>query len=103
LLKTISDHPTSNSNDLAFKYNINSQDLQKATIGSMELNNIKMLYYLDLYRMIAPRLKNKKNIMPLIAELESIIGDSEFLEELLTKPDGHISEIIWRQINKPLQ
>ncbi|MGI4775484.1 MAG: hypothetical protein ACRYE9_00895, partial [Janthinobacterium lividum] len=49
-LHSISDHPTSKSDDISFEYSINHNNFNKSKIGSAEIGNLKILFNSVLYQ-----------------------------------------------------
>lgn len=68
-LKSISDHPYSNSNDISFEYKLDSTNLANSKIGTAEFNKIIPLYYLALYKVASTKLHSNDNIVNKLREL----------------------------------
>jgi hypothetical protein len=61
-LRSISDHPTSTSNEMSFEYKIDSRELNKAKIGNSSIDKFVSMYYLALYQSLSDRLKGKNTL-----------------------------------------
>ncbi|RYE06510.1 MAG: hypothetical protein EOP33_04885 [Rickettsiaceae bacterium] len=70
-LRSISDHPTSNANNISFEYFINHNKLSESKIGNIELANLMTIFNHTLYRKATEETNNSSN------------RSDEFLMELL--------------------
>ncbi len=68
-LKQISDYPSSASNDLSFKYDVNSTKLQEAKIGSTNFMQALELYKLTFYRKLFSIIDPHGNVLGQIKKL----------------------------------
>ncbi|WP_425360838.1 MULTISPECIES: hypothetical protein [unclassified Candidatus Tisiphia] len=56
-LKTVSDHPDSNSGDISFEYKLDSNNIEKGKIGTVDLDKFLPLYYLALYKKASEKIR----------------------------------------------
>ena len=56
-MKTVSDHPDSNSGDIRFEYKLDSNNIEKGKIGTVDLNKFLPLYYLALYKKASEKIQ----------------------------------------------
>ncbi|XVN42036.1 MAG: hypothetical protein RCG15_04960 [Candidatus Rickettsia vulgarisii] len=100
-LKSISDHPSSNSEDISFEYKLDSDNMQRAKIGSMDLDKITPLYYLALYRE-ALKYINKGDVLS--EKMPKLIPDfnqhQKLFQQLMIQPFEQIDNNIWQEITK---
>ncbi len=86
-LKTISDHPNSNSEDLSFEYSLKSNNIQQSKIGTIEINKILPLYYLTLYNKATSKIRSGEKLEERILELvPDFTEHPEFLKQLIIQP-----------------
>lgn len=99
-LKTISNHPDSESKDLSFDYDINSTNFHNSTFGSVKITKLYPLYYLTLYQhgLIKGDIFNLNeyinNILPNLDK-----NKTEFLNKLIQEPKK-IDKEIWQKLIK---
>ncbi len=106
LLRTISDHPESKSDDLSLTYDINSNNLMHSKIGNVEFAQLENLYYLALYRANANKIKLDDKIMDKLGKI--IPGFNEQIkaitpndvEEIIKKPNKIFNKNILKQLPK---
>lgn len=88
-LKAISDYPTSTSNDLSFDYELNSDNIDNAKIGSAKISQIIELYQLMIYKKLFATVDPHGNIL---AQMKKILPDLDehepMFEKLLPKITG---------------
>ncbi|MCC8417182.1 MAG: hypothetical protein LN588_01375 [Rickettsia endosymbiont of Bryobia graminum] len=86
-LKSISDYPDSTSEDISFEYSIDSDNIKKAKIGSVDFDKIVPLYYLALYKE-ALKYINPNDV--LLERMSELIPDfnqhQELLQQLMIQP-----------------
>lgn len=82
-LKQISDYPASTSDDLSFEYTLESNNITKGKIGSIEISKILPLYYLTLYTKAADYVRPndllEKRIQELIPDFHNHPGSLQQL------------------------
>ncbi len=100
-LKTISDHPDSNSNDISFEYQLNSNNIEKGKIGTVDFNKIVPLYYLALYRKASEKIHIGDNI---VKKMQELIPDfnkhQKLLQQLMIQPFHKVDDDTWQEIIK---
>jgi hypothetical protein len=91
-LKSISDYPKSISDDLTFEYKIDSTNLDKGAIGTIEVHQLKMLYYLALWQKLIATGKSPEEYLKTIKELAPDLSENEleFLQQLIIKSPSNI-------------
>lgn len=88
-LKSISDHPESTSDDLSFEYKINSQNLNKAKIGSVGVEQIAQLYTLRLYQKLFGKVGTEGDVLSRMQKIIPNINPNDpILKQILPKISG---------------
>lgn len=100
-LKTISDHPDSNSDDISFEYKLNSSNIKNGTIGTVEFEKVLPLYYLSLYTKAATKMRANDNPVARIKELVPDFNEHQkLLKQLMIQPFQEVDNEIWKNIIK---
>jgi len=103
-LKSISDHPDSTSNDLSFEYSIDSKNLDKTQVGSVQVDKILQLYTLMLYKKLFGKVGYGGDVL---SRMQKIIPDinanDPMLQQILPKISGDaVGKSIQKEIDKAL-
>jgi len=86
-LKNISDHPDSTSNDISFEYKLDSSNIERGKIGTVEFNKILPLYYLELYKKAAEKIRVGDNVITRMQELVPDFNEQQkLLKQLMIQP-----------------
>ncbi|WP_341749633.1 hypothetical protein [Candidatus Tisiphia endosymbiont of Sialis lutaria] len=86
-LKTISDHPDSNSGDISFEYKLDSSNITKGKIGTVDLDKFLPLYYLALYKKASEKIRVGGSITKRMQELVPDFNEHQkLLEQLMIQP-----------------
>ncbi|WP_375326914.1 hypothetical protein [Candidatus Tisiphia endosymbiont of Nemotelus uliginosus] len=87
LLKLLSDYPDSTSDDLSFEYSLQSYNIKKGKIGTVEINKVVPLYYLTLYNKAADHLGPNDSLAQRMQELVPDFNEHpDFLKQLIFQP-----------------
>lgn len=100
-LKSVSDYPNSDSQDLSFEYNASSQDFNNAKIGSTEFKNLGALYNFALYKKVIETIKPGEDVAQRIKELLPSLDQKkiDILQQLIGQP-ANIDTQMWNEIIK---
>ncbi|WP_375318771.1 hypothetical protein [Candidatus Tisiphia endosymbiont of Oplodontha viridula] len=97
-LKTVSDHPDSNSDDISFEYKLDSNNIEKGKIGTVDLNKFLPLYYLALYKKASGKIRVGDNITKRIQELIPDFNEHQkLLKHLMVQPFLEIDSDVWQE------
>ncbi|MFU7502999.1 MAG: hypothetical protein ACE1S7_06345 [Candidatus Tisiphia sp.] len=96
-LRTISDYPDSNSGDISFECNLDSSNIEKGKIGSVDFNKFLPLHYLALYKKASEKIWVGDNITTRIQEL---IPDLKLLKLLMIQPFLEVDSDVWQEVIK---
>ncbi|WP_341756589.1 MULTISPECIES: hypothetical protein [unclassified Candidatus Tisiphia] len=97
-LKTVSDHPGSNSDDISFEYKLDSNNIEKGKIGTVDLNKFLPLYYLALYKKASGKIRVGDNITKRIQELIPDFNEHQkLLKHLMVQPFLEIDSDVWQE------
>ena len=97
-LKTISDHPDSNSGDISFEYKLDSNNIEKGKIGTVDLNKFLPLYYLALYKKASEKIRVGDNITERIQELVPDFNEHQkLLKQLMVQPFLEIDDDVLQE------
>ncbi|WP_375330900.1 hypothetical protein [Candidatus Tisiphia endosymbiont of Oplodontha viridula] len=100
-LKTISDHPDSNSGDISFEYKLDSSNIEKGKIGSVDFNKFLPLYYLALYKKASEKIHIGDNVTKRIQELVPDFNEHHsLLKQLMIQPFLEVDSDVWQEIIK---
>lgn len=100
-LKTISDHPDSNSGDISFEYKLDSSNIEKGKIGSVDFNQFLPLYYLALYKKASEKIHIGDNVTKRIQELVPDFNEHHsLLKQLMIQPFLEVDSDVWQEIIK---
>lgn len=100
-LRTISDHPDSNSGDISFEYKLDSSNIEKGKIGSVDFNKFLPLYYLALYKKASEKIHIGDNVTKRIQELVPDFNEHHsLLKQLMIQPFLEVDSDVWQEIIK---
>ncbi|WP_342270258.1 hypothetical protein [Rickettsia endosymbiont of Orchestes rusci] len=101
-LRTISDHPDSNSTDISFKYELDLSNLNNTKIGMIDdINKIIPLYYLSLYKSAVEKVEAGDNIKEKMQELIPDFAQHQKILEQFSLPQfQEITQSLWEEIIK---
>lgn len=100
-LRTISDHPDSNSGDISFEYKLDSSNIEKGKIGSVDFNKFLPLYYLALYKKASEKIHIGDNVTQRIQELVPDFNEHHsLLKQLMIQPFLEVDSDVWQEIIK---
>ncbi|WP_341747974.1 hypothetical protein [Candidatus Tisiphia endosymbiont of Dascillus cervinus] len=100
-LRTISDHPDSNSGDISFEYNLDSSNIEKGKIGSVDFNKFLPLYYLALYKKASEKIHIGDNVTKRIQELVPDFNEHHsLLKQLMIQPFLEVDSDVWQEVIK---
>lgn len=100
-LKSISDHPDSSSEDISFEYKLNSDNLQRAKIGSIDFDKMIPLYYLSLYKEASKYINAGDILSERMLELVPDFNQHQkLLQQLMIQPFQEIDNKDWQEITK---
>ncbi|WP_341793983.1 MULTISPECIES: hypothetical protein [unclassified Rickettsia] len=101
-LRTISDHPNSNSTDISFEYELDLANSNNSKIGKIDdINNIMPLYYLSLYKSAVEKVEPGDNIKEKMQELiPDFNKHQKILEQLMLPEFQEIDKNLWQEIIK---
>ncbi|GAB4165019.1 MAG: hypothetical protein Tsb006_4570 [Rickettsiaceae bacterium] len=104
-LKDISDYPKSESNDLSFEYSVDSSNLAKTKIGSVEVSQITKLYTLMLYQKLFDKVGPGGDVLGRMKQiLPGIDANEPMLSKILPRISGEksLDKQIQKQIDKAI-
>ncbi|WP_417904485.1 hypothetical protein [Candidatus Tisiphia endosymbiont of Micropterix aruncella] len=100
-LRTISDHPDSNSGNISFEYKLDSSNIEKGKIGSVDFNKFLPLYYLALYKKASEKIHIGDNVTKRIQELVPDFNEHHsLLKQLMIQPFLEVDSDVWQEIIK---
>ncbi|WP_341789351.1 hypothetical protein [Rickettsia endosymbiont of Polydrusus tereticollis] len=101
-LRTISDHPDSNSTDISFEYELDLSNLNNTKIGMIDdINKIIPLYYLSLYKSAVEKVEVGDNIKEKMQELIPDFAQHQKILEQFSLPQfQEITQSLWEEIIK---
>lgn len=100
-LRTISDHPDSNSDDISFEYKLNSSNIKKGEIGTVEFEKVLPLYYLSLYNKATKKIRAGDDVVTRVKELVPDFDEHQkLLKKLMVQPFQEADSELWKNIIK---
>ncbi|WP_425363040.1 hypothetical protein [Candidatus Tisiphia endosymbiont of Hybos culiciformis] len=97
-VKTVSDHPDSNSGDISFEYKLDSNNIEKGKIGTVDLNKFLPLYYLALYKKASEKIRVGDIITERIEELIPDFNEHQkLLKQLMVQPFLETDSDVWQE------
>jgi hypothetical protein len=98
-LRTISDHPDANSRDISFEYKLNSSNVKKWRIGTVDFQKVLPLYYLSLYSKAAMKIRAGDDTVTRIKELVPDFNEHQkLLKHLMVQPFQEVNSELWKDI-----
>lgn len=82
VLKQISDHPKSNSEDLSFEYLVDSENLKETKFGTAKIDQISQIYKLTLYEKLFSKVGFDDNALE---QVTKIFPDLDVKDPMLKK------------------